>query len=73
MNFIQIVKSLMLTALILTPLAAEEVDPASKCEETYNACQVKCDAAGDGSETCYSNCDTSYEKCLAIAQDNNAS
>jgi hypothetical protein len=73
MNFMQILKPLMLTVLFLTPLVAEEIDPASKCEETYNACLAKCDAAEDGSETCYSDCDAAYEKCLILAQDNNNS
>jgi hypothetical protein len=66
-------KTLMLTALLMTPLMAEEDDPATKCENTYSSCQEKCDAAADGSETCYSNCDAAYEKCLTAAQDSNNS
>ncbi|MGB5966466.1 MAG: hypothetical protein WBF77_02880 [Sulfurimonadaceae bacterium] len=69
----QIFKTLMVTVFFLTPLIAEEIDAASKCEETYNGCLLKCDAAEDGSETCYSDCDAAYEKCLTLAQDNNNS
>ena len=68
MKFMQLLKALMLTALFLSPLAAEEVDAAAKCDITYDACLAKCDAAEESSEKCYQQCDEAHEKCLALAQ-----
>ncbi len=64
---------LMSTTVFSLMLAAEDVDPASKCETSYNSCVEKCDMAADGSETCYRNCDRTYEKCLSPTLDNNTS
>ena len=61
---------LIAAMLFSMPLCADDVDPAAKCEETYNSCVTKCDTASDGSETCYSDCDAAYEKCLTLAQEN---
>ncbi|MBU1643110.1 hypothetical protein KKE54_07085, partial [bacterium] len=58
----------MLTALLLSPLAAEEVDAAAKCDTAYDACLTKCDAAEENSDKCYAQCDDVHEKCLALAQ-----
>ena len=68
MNLMQFLKVLMLTALLLSPLAAEEVDAASKCDIAYDACLAKCDAAQESSEKCYAECDAAQEKCLSLAQ-----
>ncbi len=68
MKFMQLLKALMLTALFLSPLAAEEVDAAAKCDTAYDACLTKCDAAEVNSEKCYQQCDATHEKCLALAQ-----
>lgn len=69
MKFMQFLKVLMITALLLSPLAAEEGDAASKCEATNDACMEKCDTTQDGSEKCYAACDKAYEKCLALAEE----
>ncbi len=66
----KVLNALIAALLFSVPLYAEDLDPASKCEETYNSCVTKCDTAEDGSETCYSDCDAAYEKCLTQAQDN---
>lgn len=66
-----IFKTLIAALLFSVPLYADDVDPAAKCEETYNSCVTKCDTAEDGSETCYSDCDAAYEKCLTLAQESN--
>ncbi len=63
--------TLMATLLFSVSLCADDIDPASKCEESYNSCVAKCDTAEDGSETCYSDCDAAYEKCLTLAQESN--
>ena len=68
MKFMQLLKALMLTALFLSPLTAEEVDAAAQCDTAYDACFAKCDAAEVNSATCYQQCDAAHEKCLALAQ-----
>ena len=68
MKFMQLLKALMVTALFLSPLAAEEVDAAVQCDTVYDACLAKCDAAEENSDKCYTQCDEAHEKCLSIAQ-----
>ena len=54
--------------VLCASLAAEESDPAVKCDLSHNACIEKCDQAADGSTTCYDRCEEAYTKCLAVAQ-----
>lgn len=68
MNFIQLLKALIMAVLFLSPLAAEEVDAAAKCDTVYDACLAKCDAAEENSDKCYTQCDEAHEKCLDLAQ-----
>jgi hypothetical protein len=68
MKPMQLPKALILTALFFSPLAAEEVDAAARCDTAYDACFTKCDAAVENSEKCYQQCDKAHEDCLAIAQ-----
>ncbi|MCJ7766505.1 MAG: hypothetical protein MUP09_11265 [Thiovulaceae bacterium] len=68
MNFMQFLKALMLTALFLSPLAAQEVDAATKCDTAYDACMENCDAAEESSEKCSAQCDEAHVTCLSAAQ-----
>jgi len=68
MKVIQLLKTIALTVLLSTSLAAEESDPAVKCDLAHDACIEKCDRSADGSTACYDLCEESYTKCLAIAQ-----
>ena len=70
MSLISLFKPLLLAAVILIPLAAEEVTAADKCDQTYDACLEKCEQAENGSEECYEACEKAYEKCLSLAQEN---
>ncbi len=68
MKSMQICATLLLTLLFLNPLAAEESDPAQKCDMAFEACQEKCEKAEDGSEKCYEVCENTYDECLSLAQ-----
>jgi len=68
MKVIQLLKTIALTVLLSTSLAAEEIDPSVKCDLAHDACIEKCDRSADGSTACYDLCESSYAKCLAIAQ-----
>jgi len=68
MSLKSLVKSMMVAALVLTPLAAEEVDKAAQCDQSYETCLKKCDEAENASEMCYETCDKTYESCLQSAQ-----
>lgn len=58
---------LLISFMLLSPLAAEESDAAAKCDQAYDACLEKCEKAEDGAEQCFSTCETTYDKCLAEA------
>ena len=60
--------SLLGSLLLLSPLAAEEVDAATKCDQAYETCQEKCEQTEDGSEKCYEACDAVYDVCLSEAE-----
>ncbi len=62
-------KPIVILSLLLTSLAAEEMDAAAKCDTSHDACVEKCDKAEDGSSECYETCETAYEKCLSQAQE----
>jgi hypothetical protein len=63
-------KFLLPALLLVSPVIAEEVDPADKCDQAYDACLEKCEQSEDGSEQCYEACEKAYEKCLSLAQEN---
>ena len=69
MKTAQLLKTLVLSILMSAPLAAEEVDAAAKCDQSYEACIEKCDSAADGSSQCYEQCQEAYDKCLSLAQE----
>lgn len=68
MNIMQFIKTLLMAAVLLSPLAAEESTPAQQCDAAYDACLEKCEKAEDGSEKCYQACEKTYDECLALAQ-----
>jgi len=68
MKVTQLLKPIAVAALLSTILSAEESDPSVKCDLAHDACIEKCDRSADGSTACYDLCETSYAKCLAIAQ-----
>jgi hypothetical protein len=68
MKVMLLLKTIALTVLLSASLAAEESDPAVKCDLAHDACIEKCDRSADGSTACYDLCEGAYTKCLAIAQ-----
>lgn len=68
MSFKPLFKSLLLAAVLMSPVMAEESDAADKCDQAYDACLEKCEQSENGSEQCYEACETAYEKCLSEAQ-----
>lgn len=69
MSFKFLVKSLLVAAVLMSPVAAEESDAADKCDQAYDACLEKCEKADNASEECYEACEKAYEKCLSLAQE----
>ena len=73
MKVIQLLTPFVMVSLLLSSLAAEEVDAATKCDQTYDACIEKCEKAEDGSSACFEACEVAYNKCLSRAQESNNS
>ncbi len=73
MKVIQLLTPFAVASLLVSSLAAEEVDAAVKCDQTYDACIEKCEKAEDGSSACFEACEIAYDKCLSLAQENNNS
>jgi hypothetical protein len=69
MSLTSLFKPLLVAAVLMSHVAAEESDPTEKCEQAYDACQEKCEQSDNASEACYEACDEAYEKCLALAQE----
>lgn len=69
MKATRLLKPLVFSVLLSAPLAAEEIDAAAKCDQTYESCIEKCDNAADGSSQCYEKCQEAYDKCLLLAQE----
>lgn len=68
MKALQLLRPLILASVMMTSLAAEEVDPAVQCDLDHDTCIEKCDRTADGSSQCYELCEEAYSKCLAVAQ-----
>ncbi|MHC3994384.1 hypothetical protein ACXWTF_06105 [Thiomicrolovo sp. ZZH C-3] len=53
--------------LAVLTLHAEERDPMEVCDERNEGCIAKCDGMENASSACYDSCETSYRRCLDIA------
>ena len=69
MKLTQLLKTLLIAMLVLSPLAAQESEEVSKCDAAYDQCAEKCEKAGDDSDKCYEACDKAYDKCQSQEQD----
>ena len=64
MRIITLFKTLLLTAILTSPLLAEESETLSKCEQTYEICTETCEQTEQASDSCYEKCDAKYEACI---------
>ncbi len=66
MGISKLLKATLLATILLSPLAAEEVDSATKkCEAAYDVCVSKC----NDSEKCTDKCDEKYEECTDSSEE----
>ena len=57
----------MLFAAVLTVAAgaaADDADPMAACDNSYAACNGRCDAMENATSECYDGCDNHYRSCL---------
>ena len=64
MNISKLLKALLLVAVLMVSVNAQEDDKSASCDDKYDVCVEKCEQKEDGSEKCIKTCDTKYEKCL---------
>lgn len=60
---------LLLASLFLTPLTADEAEPAIACEKAYDLCWEKCETEKTASEACYDSCEQGHEECISALEE----
>ena len=64
-----VLKSVLITLLMSSLLAASETKTSNECDTDYDACLEQCEKAENTSEQCYTQCETIYEVCLSTAEE----